>query len=173
MAALNKVMLIGNLGRDPEVRMTPAGAKVASFSIAVTERFKDRNGQQQEKTEWVNIVLWRRQAEIAEQYLRKGSSIYIEGKLQTASWDDPNGQKRYKTEVVGSNFQMLGARGGAGGGMGSMDAMGAMGNGGGQASQSGYETQSAPSYDQGQDFGAPDFGSGNVPPAPQDDTLPF
>lgn len=162
MAALNKVMLIGNLGRDPEVRMTPAGAKVASFSIAVTERFKDRNGQQQEKTEWVNIVLWRRQAEIAEQYLRKGSQIYIEGKLQTQSWDDPNGQKRYKTEVVGSNFQMLGSRGGAQGGDSSYGG-----------NQGGYETQAAPPYDQATDFGVPDFGNGDIPPAPQDDSLPF
>ena len=109
MASLNKVQVIGNLGRDPEVRMTPSGSKVASFSLAVTERFKDKNGQQKESTEWVNLVLWRRQAEIAEQYLRKGSSIYAEGKLQTQSWDDPNGQKRYKTEVVVSNFQMLGS----------------------------------------------------------------
>lgn len=163
MAALNKVMLIGNLGRDPEVRMTPSGSKVASFSIAVTERFKDRNGQQQEKTEWVNIVLWRRQAEIAEQYLRKGSQIFIEGKLQTQSWDDPNGQKRYKTEVVGSNFQMLGGRGGAGG----------AGGQGGYSQGGGFD--SGPSYDQGPDYGAPsapDFG-GDIPPAPQDDNLPF
>lgn len=170
MAALNKVMLIGNLGRDPEVRMTPSGSKVASFSIAVTERFKDRNGQQQEKTEWVNIVLWRRQAEIAEQYLRKGSQIFIEGKLQTQSWDDPNGQKRYKTEVVGSNFQMLGGRGGQGGG-----AMGGQGGGQGGYDQGGFD--SGPSYDQGPDFNAPssnssDFGS-DFPPAPQDDNLPF
>ena len=108
MASLNKVQVIGNLGRDPEVRMTPSGSKVASFSLAVTERFKDKNGQQKESTEWVNLVLWRRQAEIAEQYLRKGSSIYAEGKLSTTSWEN-NGQKHYKTEVVVSNFQMLGS----------------------------------------------------------------
>lgn len=107
MAALNKVICIGNLGRDPEVRMTPSGAKVASFSIAITEKFKDKNGQQKETTEWLNVVLWRRQAEIAEQYLKKGSSVYLEGKLQTQSWDDPQGQKRFKTEIVGSHFQML------------------------------------------------------------------
>lgn len=112
MAALNKAMFIGNLGRDPEVRTTPSGSKVATFSIAVTEKIKDKDGNPKEITEWVNIVLWRRQAEIAEQYLRKGSQIYIEGKLQTTSWDDQNGQKRYKTEVLGSNFQMLGSKGG-------------------------------------------------------------
>ncbi len=108
MASLNKVQVIGNLGRDPEVRMTPSGSKVASFSLAVTERFKDKSGQQKESTEWVNLVLWRRQAEIAEQYLRKGSSIYAEGKLQTQSWEN-NGQKHFKTEIVVSNFQMLGS----------------------------------------------------------------
>jgi len=111
MASLNKVMVIGNLGKDPEIRATPSGSKVATFSIAVTERFKDKNGQQKETTEWVNLVLWRKQAEIAEKYLRKGSAIYAEGKLQTQSWDDPQGNKRYKTEVVVSNFQMLGSKG--------------------------------------------------------------
>ena len=108
MAALNKFIGIGNLGRDPEVRTTPSGQKVASFSVAITEKFKDKDGQQKETTEWVNLVLWRRQAEIAEQYLRKGSQIYFEGKLQTQSWDDTNGQKRYKTEVVVAHFQMIG-----------------------------------------------------------------
>jgi single-strand DNA-binding protein len=112
MASLNRVSVIGNLGRDPEVRTTPSGSKVASFSLAVTERFKDKNGQQKETTEWVNVVLWKRQAEICEQYLRKGSSIYLEGKMQTQTWDDPNGVKRSKVEVVGSNFQMLGSKSG-------------------------------------------------------------
>ena len=106
MASLNKVMIIGNLGRDPEVRMTSSGQKVANFSVAVTEKYKDRR----EKTEWVNVVFWGRQAEICEQYLRKGSSIYIEGKLQTSSWEDENGQKRYKTELNGHVMQMLGEK---------------------------------------------------------------
>ena len=114
MSALNKVMAIGNLGRDPEVRQMPNGDKVASVSIAVTERFKDRNGQPKEQTEWFNLVLYKRQAEIAEQYLRKGSSIYVEGKLKTSSWEK-EGQKHFKTEVVVSNFQMLGSKGGQGG----------------------------------------------------------
>lgn len=108
MASLNKVMLIGNLGRDPEIRAAGSG-KVANFSIAVTERYTS-NGERQERTEWVNIVLWNRLAEIAEQYLRKGSPVYIEGRLQTRSWDDQNGQKRYTTEVVGNTMQMLGGR---------------------------------------------------------------
>ena len=122
MAALNKVQIIGNLGRDPEVRMAGT-AKVANFSVAVTEKFKNRDGQMQEKTEWVNVVFWGRQAEICEQYLKKGSSIYVEGKLETRSWDDQNGQKRYKTEVRGFTMQMLGGRGQ--GGMGGGDSFGA------------------------------------------------
>ncbi len=109
MAALNKVMIIGNLGRDPEVRMA-GQSKVANFSVAVTERYNDRNGQRQEKTEWINVVMWGRQAEIAEQYLKKGSSVYIEGKLETQSWEDNTGQKKYRTEVRAINMQMLGSR---------------------------------------------------------------
>lgn len=104
--AVNKVILIGNLGRDPELRKTPGGASVTDFSIATTERFTDKNGQRQEQTEWHNIVVWNRQAETAAQYLKKGSSVYIEGKLRTRSWDD-NGQKRFKTEIVATSFQFL------------------------------------------------------------------
>ncbi|MCP4255960.1 MAG: single-stranded DNA-binding protein [Planctomycetes bacterium] len=107
--AVNKVILIGNLGRDPELRKTPGGASVTDFSIATTEKFTDKQGQRQESTEWHNIVVWNQQAETAAQYLRKGSSVYIEGKLKTRSWDD-NGQKRYKTEIVASYFQFLDSR---------------------------------------------------------------
>lgn len=110
MASLNKVLLIGNLGGDPEVRAIASGDKVANFNIACTERFTDRSGEQQEKTEWVKITLWKKQAEIAERYLRKGSQVYIEGRLQTRSWDDDLGNKRYITEVVGDRFLMLGGR---------------------------------------------------------------
>lgn len=109
MASLNKVMLIGNLTKDPEKRMTNSQQEVSTVSMAVNERFKDKNGQYQEKTEFVNLVFWRRQSEILNQYCKKGSSLFVEGKLQTQSWDDPNGQKRYKTEIVVSNFQMLGS----------------------------------------------------------------
>lgn len=105
---LNKVMLIGNLGKDPEVRTTPQGASVANFSVACTERWKDQSGQRQERTEWVNVVLWRQTAEIAQRFLRKGSRVYIEGKLQTRSWDDTaTGQKRYVTEVIGDQLVLL------------------------------------------------------------------
>ena len=110
---LNKVMLIGNLGRDPEVRSTTSGQQVATFSIATNRRWKDRDGNKQEQTEWHNIVCWGRQAEIAGQYLSKGRQIFVEGRLQTRSWDDKqSGEKKYKTEIVCDNFQMLGGRGG-------------------------------------------------------------
>ncbi len=113
---LNKVMLIGNLGRDPEVRSTPSGQNVASFSLATNRKWKDRDGNRQEQTEWHNIVCWGRQAEIAGQYLTKGKQIYVEGRIQTRSWDDKtSGEKKYKTEIVCDNFQMLGSRGSGGG----------------------------------------------------------
>lgn len=111
MASVNKVILVGNLGKDPELRATPAGQNVANFSIATTDRWVDKAGQKQDRTEWHNIVLWGRLAEIANQYLKKGSSVYIEGRLQTRSWEDKEGNKRYITEIVGSSLQMLGKRG--------------------------------------------------------------
>ncbi|GHD65605.1 single-stranded DNA-binding protein [Jeongeupia chitinilytica] len=121
MASLNKVILIGNLGRDPEVRYLPNGDAVCNFSIATTENWKDKSGQKQEKTEWHNITMYRRLAEIASQYLKKGSSVYIEGKLQTRKWQDKQtGADRYTTEIIADQMQMLGGRSGGGGG-GSMD----------------------------------------------------
>jgi single-strand DNA-binding protein len=114
---LNKVMLIGNLGRDPEVRTTASGTPVANFSLATSRRWTDRDGQRQEQTEWHNIVCWGRQAEIAGQYLTKGKQIFVEGRLQTRSWEDKNsGEKKYRTEIICENFQMLGRRGDSGGG---------------------------------------------------------
>lgn len=106
---LNKVMLIGRLTRDPEARTTPQGTPITSFSVATGRVWKDQNGTQQEKTEFHNIVAWRRLAEIAAQYLTKGRQVYIEGYLQTQSWDDKtSGQKRYRTEIVAENMIMLG-----------------------------------------------------------------
>ena len=110
MASLNKVMLIGNLGKDPEVRAIPSGVKVANFSIATTESYTDKNNQKVDKTEWHNIVMWRGLAEVAEKYLKKGNQVFIEGKLTTRSWDDQNGQKKYMTEIVADNMVMLGGR---------------------------------------------------------------
>ena len=113
---VNKVILIGNLGRDPEVRTTPNGQTVASFTLATSRKWKDKDGNRQEQTEWHNIVVWGRQAETAGQYLTKGKQLYVEGRLQTRSWEDrTSGEKRYKTEVVCDNFQMLGGRGDSGG----------------------------------------------------------
>ncbi|WP_394129372.1 single-stranded DNA-binding protein [Shewanella maritima] len=108
---VNKVILVGNLGRDPEVRYMPNGNAVANFTIATSETWKDQQGQQQERTEWHNIVMYRRLAEIAGEYLKKGSKVYIEGKLQTSKWQDQNtGQDRYKTEINALEMQMLDSR---------------------------------------------------------------
>jgi single-strand DNA-binding protein len=113
---VNKVILVGNLGRDPEVRSTPSGQSVANFTLATSRKWNDRDGNRQEQTEWHRIVCWGRQAEIAGQYLTKGKQIYVEGRLQTRSWDDKqSGEKRYTTEVICDNFQMLGRRDDAGG----------------------------------------------------------
>ena len=115
--SLNKVMLIGNVGRDPEVRYLEGGSgaqnatKVASFTLATTERYRDRSGELRENTEWHNIVAWRNSADLAEKFIRKGSQIYIEGKLRTRSWTDQQGVKKYTTEVVVDNIQLLGRRG--------------------------------------------------------------
>jgi single-strand DNA-binding protein len=110
--SVNKVILIGNLGKDPEVKYTPQGTPVAKLTIATNESYKDKDGQWQEKTEWHNVVLWTRLAEIAGEYLKKGSKVYVEGRLQTRSWDDKQtNQKRYMTEVVGHTMVLLGGRG--------------------------------------------------------------
>lgn len=110
---VNKVILIGNLGSDPEVKYTPSGVPVANVNLATNESWTDRNGERQERTEWHRLVIWRKLAEIVGQYLRKGSKIYIEGRLETRSWDDQSGQKRYTTEVVVNDLQMLDGRGDA------------------------------------------------------------
>lgn len=104
---LNKVMIIGNLTRDPEVRSTPNGTNVASFSVATNYVWKDQNGQKQEKAEFHNIVAWRKLADICSQYLRKGSKVYLEGRLQTRDWDGQDGIKRYRTEIIADNMIML------------------------------------------------------------------
>ena len=111
MASLNKVMLIGNLGKDPEVRYTASGQAVASFSLATSEKFKGKSGEWEERTEWHNITLWGKLAEIAGEYLSKGKTAYIEGRLQTRKWQDKNGNDRYTTEIVGDKMQMLSPKG--------------------------------------------------------------
>ena len=113
MPSVNKVILMGNLGRDPEVRFMPNGDAVCNFSIATTDSWKDKAGERQEKTEWHNIVMYRRLAEIAGEYLKKGRPVYLEGRLQTRKWQTKEGQDRYTTEVIADSMQMLGGREGA------------------------------------------------------------
>ncbi len=113
---LNKAMVIGNLGADPEIRFTQEGTPVATFNVATTERWKGKDGQQQEATEWHRIVAWRRLAEICGEYLHKGSKVYIEGKIQTRKWQDQNGNDKYTTEIVAREMKMLDSKGDVGGG---------------------------------------------------------
>lgn len=112
MASVNKVILIGNLGRDPEMRYMPSGDAMANLNLATTDTWKDKNGEKQEKTEWHRVVMFGKQAEIAGEYLKKGSQVYIEGRLQTRKWTDKEGQERYTTEIVADRMQMLGSRSG-------------------------------------------------------------
>lgn len=145
---INKVILVGNLGRDPEVRYSQGGDAIANLAVATSESWKDKTtGEQVEKTEWHRVVMFRRLGEIAGEYLKKGSKVYIEGKLQTRKWQDKEGQDRYTTEIVASEMQMLDSRGGSDGGN--------AGGSGGQA-QPGSGQASAPDPD-------PDF----------DDDIPF
>ena len=119
--SVNKVILVGNLGKDPELKHTGSGTAVATMTVATNERYKDKNGEWQDRTEWHNVVLWQRLAEIAAEYLKKGRSVYIEGRLQTRAWEDKQGQKRYTTEIIASDLVLLGGggRGDEGGGRGS------------------------------------------------------
>jgi single-strand DNA-binding protein len=162
---INKVILVGNLGADPETRAMPSGATVSNIRIATSESWKDRtSGEQQERTEWHRVVLFGRLGEIAAEYLKKGSQVYIEGSLRTRKWQDKQGQDRYSTEIVANEMQMLGGRGGGmGGGMGAQG----MGEGGGGRSESRPrdEYADAPSSGGGKGGGGPaeDF----------DDDIPF
>jgi len=108
--SVNKVILVGRLGRDPETRYTGSGQAVGNFSVATDETYKDRNGERQKRTEWHKIVVWGKQAEIAQQYLKKGSLVFIEGRIQSREWQDKEGQKRTSFEIVANNFRMLGGR---------------------------------------------------------------
>jgi single-strand DNA-binding protein len=143
MASVNRVILIGNLGKDPETRYLPSGDAVANFSIATTEKFKDKSGAMQEHTEWHRISFFGRQAEIAGEYLKKGSPVYVEGRIRTRKWQDKDGNDRYSTEIVGDRMQLLGSRGGgegsmggSGGGSGGREpAPAAQGSGGGGAAK--------------------------------------
>jgi len=141
---INKVILVGNLGADPETRAMPSGTTVANLRIATSESWRDKqSGEQQERTEWHRVVLFGRLGEIAAEYLKKGSQVYIEGSLRTRKWQDKQGQERYSTEIVGNDMQMLGGRGAGGGGGGGMGGGGDFergssgGSGGGRGGRSG------------------------------------
>ncbi len=155
---INKVILVGNLGKDPETRYMPNGKAVTNFSIATSESWKDKQtGEQREQTEWHNIVMYDRLAEIAAEYLKKGSQVYVEGKLRTRKWQDKEGQDRYTTEINANEMQMLGGRGGGGGG--------------GSGTESRSEPRMAPSGGGGGERGAA------APRGPEpdnfDDDIPF
>jgi single-strand DNA-binding protein len=161
--SVNKVILVGRLGRDPETRYTGGGQAVANFSMATDETYKDKNGERQKRTEWHKIVVWSKLAEIAQQYLKKGSLLYLEGRIQTREWQDKEGQKRTTTEIVASNFRMLGGR-----------AEGAAAGGGGGAARSGgddVESHAAPADDS---YGG-GSGGGHAPSGPEisDEDIPF
>ncbi len=165
----NKVYLIGNLGRDPEVRSTASGMPVANFSLATHRRWSDREGNRQEQTEWHNIVCFGRQAEVAGQYLTRGRQVFVEGRIQTRSWDDrQTGEKRYRTEIVSENFQMLGPRTDRGEGSGYQ--------GGGYQDQSSYEpAPGPPAYEPPGNAPAPGAPAAGVDAGtePEDDDIPF
>jgi single-strand DNA-binding protein len=162
--SVNKVILVGRLGRDPETRYTGGGQAVANFSVATDESYKDKNGERQKRTEWHKIVVWGKQAEIAQQYLKKGSLVFIEGRIQSREWQDKEGQKRTSFEIVANNFRMLGGRGDAA-------AAGAGAGGGATARSGGGEEfeQAAPADDA---YGG---GGGHAPAGPEisDEDIPF
>lgn len=166
--SVNKVILVGNLGKDPELRYTPSGTAVVNFPLATSENFKDRDGNRQEKTEWHNIVAWRQLAEICGKYLHKGKQIYIEGKLQTRKWQDKNGVDRYTTEIVADSMQMLGRAGeDAGSGQGQNYAR--------NDNRSDYARQNSYQNNNYADSGAQTQSPG-APPEPSfnpDDEIPF
>jgi single-strand DNA-binding protein len=162
--SVNKVILVGRLGRDPETRFTGGGQAVANFSVATDETYKDKNGERQKRTEWHKIVVWGKKAEIAQQYLKKGSLIFIEGRIQSREWQDKEGQKRTSFEIVCTNFRMLGGRGdGAAGG-------GASRGGGASGGTDDAEGHSGPSDDFG-GGGHPSGGGGG--PEISDEDIPF
>ena len=162
--AINKVILIGNLGQNPEIRHSASGQAIGNFSVATNESWTDKNGQQQEKTEWHRVVVFGKLAELCGQYLQKGRQAYIEGKLQTRSWQDKENQTRYTTEVVAQTVQFLGGAAGVGANTGS----------GAGRSQNDYGASSgAPSYDQGSAAPANYQGAGFSEPSFTEEDVPF
>ncbi|MBV8622986.1 MAG: single-stranded DNA-binding protein [Herbaspirillum sp.] len=176
MASVNKVIIVGNLGRDPETRYMPNGEAVTNIAVATTESWKDKNsGEKKELTEWHRITFYRKLAEIAGQYLKKGSQIYVEGRLQTRKWQDKEGVERYTTEIIADTMQMLGGRQGGGGG--SMDDGGGYGGGGGGGSYGGGAPRQSAGGGAGASGGAAPRQQAAQRPAPNfsdmDDDIPF
>ena len=150
---VNKVILVGNLGKDPEVKFTPQGTPVAKFTVATGERYKDKDGNWQDRTEWHNVVAWQRTAEVVGEYCKKGSQVFIEGRIKTDSWDDKEtGQKKYRTEIVVENLVLLGGRGG-----------------GGDTSEGGGRSRSAPAQNYDQRQPEPEHASAQI----TDEDIPF
>jgi single-strand DNA-binding protein len=178
MASLNKVFLIGNLGKDPEIRYTQTSQAVANFSIATTDTWNDKQGERQERTEWHNIVVWGKQAENCAEYLKKGRPVHVEGRLQTRTWEDKNGQKRYTTEIVADRVTFLGSGGGGGGGAAGGGGGNYGGGGGSSGGGGGGYSRGGGGPDRG---GNPDRGGGgggggeNIdgPPPLDDSDIPF
>ena len=176
--SLNKAMLIGNVGRDPEVRYLEGnnGAKVATFTLATTERYRDRNGETRENTEWHNIVAWRNTADVVERFVKKGTQLYIEGRIRTRSWDDQTGNKRYTTEIIADTLQLLGKKSDNPGGQGGYQPQGQPGYQ--QPAQGGYQQPAQPVYQQ-QTYAQPaaqpqqPAASQNVVDDMPEDDLPF
>ncbi|HEY5862206.1 MAG TPA: single-stranded DNA-binding protein [Casimicrobiaceae bacterium] len=171
MASVNKVILLGNLGRDPETRYTTGGDAVTNLNIATSEQWKDKSGEKQERTEWHRVVLFGRQAEIAGEYLKKGRSVYIEGRLQTRKYTDKDGVEKYSTEIVADRMQLLGGRDGPGGGGGDVD-FSAANSSGGERSGGGGGGGSARREGSGGGAKGPGTG-GKKNPDDFDDDIPF
>src|SRR5213083_1843533 len=156
MASVNKVILVGNLGRDPETRYNPEGGAITNISVATTDTWKDKaSGEKQERTEWHRVVFFSRLAEIAGEYLRKGSQVYIEGSLRTRKWQDKQGNERYSTEIIGNGMQMLGGRGGAGASAaaaGGAESAARGGHGGGGSPSDAEESAAGAAAGRGEDF---------------------
>jgi single-strand DNA-binding protein len=172
---INKVILVGNLGADPETRAMPSGTTVANLRIATSESWRDKqSGEQQERTEWHRVVLFGRLGEIAAEYLKKGSQVYIEGSLRTRKWQDKQGQERYSTEIVGNDMQMLGGRGGGGGmgggGGGDFERGSSGGSGGARGGRSGGGSGGSEPYP---DEYAHSGGGGGAKAEDFDDDIPF
>lgn len=170
---VNKAILVGNLGKDPELTYTPSGVAVCKVSLATSERWTDKSGERKERTDWHNLVFWRRNAEVANEYLRKGSQIFVEGRISNRSYEDRDGNRKYISEIEVQNFQMLGRRGDGGGGGGGTREAGGSSDAGSRGSGSSKSGEEGIHYDydqKSQTAGGEERGFGS---SSDDDDLPF